>query len=108
MSKKKSSKKTPARSSSRRTSAAARSRSRGPKPKAGPAVPKIQLKPIRVLIARAIAGIERLPPTDSYKLTIERLRRCEMELDMICDPTSVDGCGPIMEFPREALTTSRQ
>jgi hypothetical protein len=34
-------------------------------------------------------------------LTIERLQRCEMELNAICDPANPDGCGPNMEFPRE-------
>lgn len=107
MSKKKSAKKTRATSASRRT-AATRSRRSGAKRKARPGQGKIQLKPIRVLIARAIAGLQRLPPNESYKLTIERLQRCEAEFAAICDPQNFDdGCGPIMEFPREAFATSR-
>jgi hypothetical protein len=32
-------------------------------------------------------------------MTIERLQRCMMEFDAICDPKGKDGCGPDMAFP---------
>jgi hypothetical protein len=32
-------------------------------------------------------------------VTIERLERCLMEFDAICDPESKQGCGPTMTFP---------
>lgn len=106
MSKKKSAKKTRSKSASRRKTAS-RPRRSAVKRTASTAPPKVQLKPIKVLIARAIAGLQRLPPSDAYNLTIERLQRCEMEFDSICNPINPDGCGPIMEFPRETLATSR-
>jgi hypothetical protein len=95
--KRKSSKKKGAASPTRRTAA---SRSRGARAKGRPAERKIQLKPIRVLIAGTIERLQRLPPTDAIKLTIERLQRCQMELDDICNPANNDGCAPTMEFPR--------
>ena len=106
MSKKKTTKKSRATSASSRR-AATRSASRGAKRKPRQTVRKIQLKPIRVAIVRAIEFLKKLPPSDVYNLTIERLQRCEMELNDICDPNNPSGCGPIMEFPREALATSR-
>jgi hypothetical protein len=107
VSKKKTTKKSRATSASSRRAAATRSASRGVKRKARQTVRKIQLKPIRVAIARAIEFLKKLPPSNTYNLTIERLQRCEMELNDICDPNNPDGCGPNMEFPREALATSR-
>jgi hypothetical protein len=107
VSKKKTTKKSRATSASSRRAAATRSASRGAKRKPRQTVRKIQLKPIRVAIARAIEFLKKLPPSDVYNLTIERLQRCEMELNDICDPNNPSGCGPIMEFPREALATSR-
>jgi hypothetical protein len=113
VSKKKSAKKTRAASASRRTPAS-RSRSRVVKPKpkakakAGPTEPKIQLKPILVLVDRAIAGLQKLPPTEATDITIRHLQTCAMALGDICDPNTPGGCGPNMEFPPlEALATSR-
>jgi hypothetical protein len=104
--KKQSATKTRAKSASRRKTAS-RPRRGAVKRTASTAPAKIQLKPIKVLIGRAIAGLQRLPPSDAYNLTIERLQRCEMEFNSICNPLDPDGCGPNMEFPREAVATSR-
>lgn len=59
----------------------------------------IKLKPIRTTIERAIAKLRRTPSNDAVKVTIERLERCLMEFDAICDPESKQGCGPTMTFP---------
>jgi hypothetical protein len=96
VSKRKSSKKKGTASATRRTAA---SRRRGATAKAAPAERKVQLKPIRVLVVNAIERLQRQPPTDAIKLTIERLQRCEMELNDICNPANNDGCAPNMEFP---------
>lgn len=59
----------------------------------------VELKPIRDQIVRAVEMLKKYPPTESIKITIERLQRCLAEFDAICDPTSPDGCGPNMAFP---------
>ena len=107
MSKKKkpSAKKPRAKAASRRKPAS-RSRSRTVKRAASPATPKIQLRPIKVLIDRAIANLQRLPPTEATDITIKHLQTCSMAFSDICDPATPGGCGPDMEFPREASTAS--
>jgi hypothetical protein len=78
---------TRSRSSSRRLSSAA-----GPRPR------KVQLKPIKVLVERALADLRRLPPAEATDLTIRHLETCSMALGDICDPNTPGGCGPSMEF----------
>ena len=58
----------------------------------------IKLKPIRVAIAHAVDRLRR-SDEEAIKLTVERLERCLVELDAICDPESRFGCGPVMSFP---------
>ena len=94
-------------SATRRKSAAKRSTRRSAKTKGYPKRGVVALKPVRALIERAIEGLRRLPPSDAIKLTIERLDRCLAEFNAICDPDDEFGCGPNMEFPREALALSR-
>lgn len=96
MSKKKSAKKTRGASASRRKPAS-RSRSNGSKAKPRP-VRKIQLRPIQVLIDRAIADLQKLPPTEATDVTLRHLQTCSMAFDDICDPETLGGCGPTMEF----------
>jgi hypothetical protein len=103
--KKPSAKKPRAKSASRRKPAS-RKPSRAVKRSVGPATPKVQLKPIKVLIDRAIADLQRLPPTEATDLTIKHLQTCSMAFGDICDPETPGGCAPTMEFPREALTAS--
>lgn len=107
MSKKKkpSAKKARATAASRRKPAS-RARSRTVKRAARPAARKVQLKPIKVLIDRAIADLQRLPPTEATDVTIKHLQTCSMAFGDICDPATPGGCGPDMEFPREAFTAS--
>lgn len=105
MSKKKAAKKTRAASATRKP--ASRSRRSAGKRKARPAQPRIQLKPIKVLVDRALADLQKLPPTEAIELTITHLQTCAMALSDICDPNTPGGCAPTMEFPREALATSR-
>jgi hypothetical protein len=104
--KKTSAKKTQAKSASRRKTAS-RPRRRAVTRKASTAPPRIQLKPIWVLIDRAIADLQKLPPTEATDLTIKHLQTCSMAFGDICDPNTPGGCAPNMEFPREALATSR-
>ena len=106
MSKKKSAKKTRAKSASRRKTAS-RPRRRAVKRTASAAPRKVQLKPIKILIDRAIADLQRLPPTEATDLTLRHLQTCSMAFGDICDPDTPGGCAPNMEFPREALATSR-
>ena len=108
MSKKKkaSAKKTRAKSTVARKPAS-RARRRPGKRAVGAATPKVQLKPIKVLIDRAIADLQRLPPTEATDITIRHLQTCSMAFGDICDPETPGGCAPNMEFPREALTTPR-
>ena len=107
MSKKKkpSAKKPRAKVASRRKPAGT-SRSRTVKRAASPATPKVQLRPIKVLIDRAIATLQRLPPTEATDITIKHLQTCSMAFSDICNPATPGGCGPDMEFPREASTAS--
>lgn len=108
MSKKKSAKKARSASASRRKPAAARSSSRRKKTASKPRYPrKVQLKPIHVLVTRAIADLQRLPPSESTDITIKQLQHCSMALGDICDPQTPGGCGPNMEFPTDALAMSR-
>jgi hypothetical protein len=104
--KKPSAKKTRAGSASRRKSTS-RSRSGAGKRRASPRSSKIQLKPIKVLIDRAIVNLQRLPPTEATDVTIKHLQTCSMAFGDICDPATPGGCGPDMEFPREGFATSR-
>ena len=106
MSKKKPAKKTRAASTARRKPVS-KSRSRRPKA-AGRQTPRtVQLKPIKVLIDRAIADLQTLPPTDAIEQTIKQLQMCAMAFEDICDPETPGGCAPTMEFPREALASPR-
>lgn len=98
-------KKTKAKSASRRK-LASRPRSGARKRTASPTTPKVQLRPIKVLIDRAIATLQRLPPTEATDITIKHLQTCSMAFSDICDPATPGGCGPDMEFPREASTAS--
>ncbi len=104
MSKKKSAKKTRAASASRRKPATSRSTSRRKKSVTRPPRPgKVQLKPIHVLVTRAIEDLQRLPPSEATDITIKQLQHCSMALGDICDPDTPGGCGPIMEFPQNVL-----
>lgn len=95
MSKKKTAKKKPQpRSAAARKPAKARS-SRGVG--APPSQGKVQLKPIIVLIERAIVDLKRLPVTDSTGLALKQLETARMAVDDIC--TAPGGCGPTMEYP---------
>lgn len=85
-------------SATRRKSATKRSR-RKVAPKARPGSGRIELKPVRAVIAQTIERLNRLEPTDRVKLTVERLQRCVAEFDDICDPQNPEGCGPDMAFP---------
>jgi hypothetical protein len=96
VSKKKSAKKKSA-APSRRKATTSRSSSRRPGP-AAPRPRKIQLKPIKVLVERALVDLRRLPPTEATDITIKHLEACSMALGDICDPQTAGGCGPIMEF----------
>ena len=104
--KKTSAKKTRATSASRRKPAS-RSRKGAGKRMASPAAAKVQLRPIKVLIDRAITDLQRLPPTEATDVTIKHLQTCSMAFADICDPDTPGGCAPNMEFPREVLATSR-
>jgi hypothetical protein len=98
-------KKTRAKSPSRRKPA---SRPRRPvvKRPTSKAPATVQLKPIKVLVDRAIADLQRLPPTEATEHTLRHLQSCSMAFADICDPETPGGCAPTMEFPREALTAS--
>lgn len=106
MSKKKPVKKTRAASTSRRKGTS-KSRSRRPKAAAAPTTRTVQLKPIKVLVDRAIADLQKLPPTDAIEQTLKHLQTCSMAFEDICNPETPGGCAPTMEFPREALASSR-
>jgi hypothetical protein len=102
VSKKKSAKKTRAASAARRKPTKSRA-SRGRSRSAATRRPgTVQLKPIKVLVDRAIADLRKLPPTDATDITIKHLETCSMAFDDICDPETPGGCGPSMEFPLEA------
>ena len=106
MSKKKSAKKKKSAASARRPKPA--TRSRRPKARARATPPgTVQLKPISVLIDRAILDLQRLPPSDATDITLKHLQGCAMAFADICDPDTPGGCAPNMEFPRGALATSR-
>jgi len=60
---------------------------------------KVQLKPILVLIGRAIEDLKRLPPAESIDLAIKQLEIARMAIDDVCNPNIPGGCGPTMEFP---------
>jgi hypothetical protein len=107
VSKKKAAKKTRAASTTRRKTTARRSASKRKKSAKAPRPGKVQLKPIHVLVTRALADLRTLPQSDATDITIKHLENCSMALGDICDPDTPGGCGPIMEFPREALTTFR-
>ena len=99
-------KKKPAPAKKTKAKSASRPRSGARKRTASPAPPKVQLRPIKVLIDRAIATLQRLPPTEATDITIKHLQTCSMAFSDICDPATPGGCGPDMEFPREASTAS--
>jgi hypothetical protein len=98
VSKKKPAKKTrPASAAARRPtkSRSSRGRAGAPPPKSG----KVQLKPIIVLIERAIADLKRLPPTESTDLALKQLEIARMAVSDVCDPNMPGNCTPTMEFP---------
>lgn len=100
MSKKKSAKKrTRAASATRRKATKSRASGARRKSVASPRPRTIQLKPIKVLIDRAIADLQKLPPTDATDRTLKHLQTCSMAFDDICDPENPSGCAPTMEFP---------
>jgi hypothetical protein len=86
-------------SPTRRSLPARRPSSRATKPKGQPPVRRIQLKPIRIALVRAVERLKESTPTEAVKITIERLERCLAEFNAICDPNAPDGCGPNMDFP---------
>jgi hypothetical protein len=65
------------------------------RPKTG----KVQLKPILVLIERALVNLKRLPPAESIDMAIKQLEIARMAISDVCDPDIPGGCGPTMEFP---------
>lgn len=99
MSKKKASKKPRSKSVAARKPAKSRSslarRAAAAPPKSG----KVQLKPILVLIERAIADLRRLPTTDSSELAIKQLEIARMAIGDVCDSNNPGNCAPTMEFP---------
>lgn len=107
MSKKKSAKKKAAGSASRRKATKSRSSSRRLSDRGGPRPRKIQVKPILVLVDRALDDLRKLPPTESTDITIKNLEACAMALGDICDENTPGGCGPHMEFPPDPVQLSR-
>lgn len=107
MSKKKSAKKKTRSAAASRRKPASRKRSPAKKRTVRPVARTVQLKPIKVLIDRAIADLQKLPPTEATDTTLRHLQSCSMAFQDICDPETPGGCAPTMEFPREALATSR-
>ena len=102
MSKKKPAKKAK-RASAARKPAKSRS-SRGSRTSAvRPQSGRVRLKPIVVLIERAIADLKRLPPAASTDLAIKQLEVARMAIDDVCNRAAPDGCGPTMEFPPTAI-----
>ena len=57
----------------------------------------VELKPIRDQIVAAVAALSTFEQTDGIKITIERLDRCLVEFDAICDKES-GNCGTTMAF----------
>lgn len=104
MSKKKSAKKARGASKTRRKATKSRS---SKKPRAAARPKTVQLRPIKVLVDRAIQDLQKLPPTEATDITLRHLQGCAMAFEDICDPETPGGCAPTMEFPREALATSR-
>jgi hypothetical protein len=102
VSKKKSAKKTRAGSATRRKATKSRASGRRRTALASPRPGKVQLKPIKVLIDRAITDLQKLPPTEATDSTLRHLQSCSMAFGDICDPATPGGCAPTMEFPREA------
>ena len=99
MSKKKATKKSrPASAAGRRPTKSRSSRgarAAAPPPRSG----KVQLKPIIVLIERAIVDLKRLAPSESTDLAIKQLEVARMAIGDVCAQNPPDGCGPTMEFP---------
>lgn len=92
---------------SRRTTSR-RSSSRGRSKATASARPrKIQLKPIRVLVDRALVDLRRLPPTEAIEITIKHLESCAMALGDICNRATPGGCGDTMEFDFPPALNSR-
>ena len=107
MSKNKSVKKKTRAASSTRRKGASKSRSRRTKAAGRPSARTVQLKPIKVLVDRAITDLQKLPPTDAIEQTLKHLQTCSLAFEDICNPETPGGCAPTMEFPREALAISR-
>jgi hypothetical protein len=99
--KKKTAKKARAASAPRRKAATSRATGRRTALSA-PASRKIQLKPIHVLIERAMADLRVLPQTEATDITLRQLEAASMAMGDICDPDTPGGCGPTMEFPLNA------
>jgi hypothetical protein len=99
VSKKKSAKKRVRASATRRKATKSRAAGARRKSAARSRPGTVQLKPIKVLIDRAIADLQKLPPTDATDRTLKHLQSCSMAFDDICDPENPSGCAPTMEFP---------
>ena len=102
MSKKKPAKRSKPASAARKPAKSRSSRARSSaavRPKSG----TVRLKPIIVLIERAIADLRRLPLTDATDLAIKQLEVARMAIDDVCNRAAPDGCGPTMEFPATAV-----
>ena len=99
MSKKKATRKTRSAAAAARKPTKSRSsrvrRATAARPKSG----KVQLKPILVLIERAIVDLRRLPPAESIDLAIKQLEVARMAIGDVCDPAISGNCAPTMEFP---------
>jgi hypothetical protein len=99
MSKKKPTKKTRPASAAPRKRVASRSSRAGRGPAGRPQSGKVQLKPILVLIERALVDLKRLPQAESIAMAIKQLDIARMAINDVCDPDIPGGCGPTMEFP---------
>jgi hypothetical protein len=89
-------KKKPAKKSAKKP--ARKMRAAAPRRKTAPAQRKVQMKPIKMMIDRAIADLQRLPPTESTDITLRNLQTCAAAFGDICDPNTPGGCSPTMEF----------
>ena len=98
MSKKKPAKKKGGAASRRKATKRSSSRGRS-KAMSAPPRRRVQLKPIQVLVERALVDLRRLPLTPAVDITIKHLESCSMALGDICNPATPGGCGDTMEFP---------
>jgi hypothetical protein len=47
----------------------------------------VTLKPVYQQLGRTIQQLQRLTPSDRVKLAIERLTRCQADIEETCGPT---------------------